>query len=935
VRNLLLATSGASVARSLIEGHHRFLKINQGDTDNGEVQHYVTNNQGVLANNRHFISKTAQEYQPNGDGTTEGQSLMVIGYAYAYMATGDPAYLAQAVWYWEAYVDYFYAGQPIPETPQRWICNWIVNAKEPVLANYPLNLDHPTQGGFKGIELDWVNGLTIIPHGAPTWGEYLDKATFAFEGVLGWDAINASVKAVYPSGSTDWDNDGIEYPVDWVILWTGDKVDWNGDVLSSGHPIEDHGTVQLKDTTVNGTVKFNYTTRNPVEHGGYMIPRNAVQHNRPIHTPIGSYINNMGNAADGELWFIDACKMLHDITGEDKYHKAMQSVLFTAYEYKNIDSLDMYFRQTTEASTPFTDGISYTWSYPDFEYAFDRDGSGYITIETVSGGDVSMEQQSISFMVSKDTLCQTVWGGITKTNSLPVSAEIELLVAVDKVKDNAIRYKANVPASISIVPIDYRIPLSKFTRMMMPNGNAYLTASASAVTEYGGVTYSESFQTISGDAVTGDRDSTVVDAVFASDSGGFIIGFWFAAGEVADPKSITYKSSADAYIKIDDADLWVWQWHLPSTNEQWVTVVLNRADLVLASWQGDHADEDVRPNTPNYITLEKMTVGNDNVNGLNFSYYCINDIPPVFDLASGYAFNYRITVMGDDAYNAVLGDCTLKNTLGSGLDYTPGVIPFSNIYEVGTEQMGAWHGLPYPGYQSPMMYALGVDSTKDPIYLTNTINFLYDSQQAYFNQFGVLGPGMSAYIWDRWDNVEYGSANTWTMYHWGDGHAWSGYQPRAYAWACRAWQVLVDGGKPVPTKLKDYCENWAKWLVMFTTTNNPTHVLPYEFPSASLPVVETDDFTGHMAGLWLAGSAILGILGSTVEGLDSLIEDCMTEIQKNYTVTDIPGHPMNGSWTPAARSSGDNGMFFGFWAAEILRGLGAYIIYKEGNHSFN
>ena len=174
-------------ALNMIEGHHRFLQRNTGDTTDATLQHFVQNTQGVLANNRHFIAHSQMEYQPNGDGTTEGQSLHILGYAHAYLATRDPRYLEAAVWYWEAYEAFFYAGQPIPDTPQRRIANWIVNAKEPVLANWPINVAEPTHSGFKGVEFTFSNGALAIPHGAPHWGEYLDKATFAFDGALALD----------------------------------------------------------------------------------------------------------------------------------------------------------------------------------------------------------------------------------------------------------------------------------------------------------------------------------------------------------------------------------------------------------------------------------------------------------------------------------------------------------------------------------------------------------------------------------------------------------------------------------------------------------------------------------------------------------------------------------------------------------------------------
>lgn len=37
------------------------------------------------------------EYQPNGDGTTEGQAIHILGYLHAYLATNDPIYLDKTV----------------------------------------------------------------------------------------------------------------------------------------------------------------------------------------------------------------------------------------------------------------------------------------------------------------------------------------------------------------------------------------------------------------------------------------------------------------------------------------------------------------------------------------------------------------------------------------------------------------------------------------------------------------------------------------------------------------------------------------------------------------------------------------------------------------------------------------------------------------------
>ncbi|WP_394520890.1 hypothetical protein C1N60_11860 [Pantoea sp. SGAir0184] len=197
----------------LLRGHRYFLERNTGKTIDGRKQHYVFNEQMVLSNNRHFIAASMQEAQPGGDATTEGQSLQIIGHCYAYMATRDEWQLDMAKKTFQAYIDHFYQ-EPVPDIPRMYICNWIINGKEPSLANYPIDWESPTHSGFKRVLLPYTNGLTKVPHGSPYFGEYLDKATFAFVGELAWDAINASVQALKADGSTDWSNDGQQYDID-------------------------------------------------------------------------------------------------------------------------------------------------------------------------------------------------------------------------------------------------------------------------------------------------------------------------------------------------------------------------------------------------------------------------------------------------------------------------------------------------------------------------------------------------------------------------------------------------------------------------------------------------------------------------------------------------------------------------------------------------
>ena len=299
------------IVLNILREHLAFLQKNTGTTYDAQKEHYVFNEDMVLSNNRHFIAASRQEAQPNGDATTEGQSLQIIGPALVYLATRDKAWLTMAEQCFEAYCKFFYREDknPMPNPPAPWYCNWIINGKEPVFADYPYDSAIPTHSGFRGVTFSFTDGVANIPHGAPHWGEYLDLATFAFVGALGWDSIVASVKYVKDDGEIDWDREGTQYDVDWIINWEGKKIDWDGNVeeFSDGTPViypdDMKGMVKLKEA-VTGDFMFNYAVRLPEEHGGVVIHRNEPQHNRPCHVPVT--VPNQGNAADAEEWFADA-----------------------------------------------------------------------------------------------------------------------------------------------------------------------------------------------------------------------------------------------------------------------------------------------------------------------------------------------------------------------------------------------------------------------------------------------------------------------------------------------------------------------------------------------------------------------------------------------------------------------------------------------------
>ena len=970
-------SGGADTERiaNILLGHHLFMLKNKGETTDATQQHYVTNLEYVLSNNRHFIAKSMQVYQPNGDATTEGQSLQILGYAYAYMATGYQPYLEQAKSYFDAYIEHFYYGQAIPDTPQRLICNWLVNGKEPVPSNFPVSFTDPTNSGYKSVPIQITDGVAQIPHGAPFYGEHTDKVTFVHRGHNTWESIVANVVNIMETvdwdeiyanyrvttmpeeptfqrswidwdgylGTTDgytpdWSQDGTQEPINvkTVIVRTGELVDVDSsDVLSEGHTTEEIGTITFEDTTLNGVYLLNYAVTLPIEEGGYLLERNKPWHNRPLNVPVATdntegtpQYNQMGNASDAEQWFGDAAYTLWKLTGEDKYKKVWDCVQFTVSEYVLIDAEDKFFRQSTQATIPFTDGISYDFYYPsDTVVDYTRDADGYIVADIAQAADLSLEQQTIWYRVTRETLVRSTYGGVdTAGNQL--TARIRMVIGTDKTEaENGIPLIADLPPSTTTDVVATDIPIGQLMRETKDDGSPYLLADARGLVPYGDSVATMSYETGINDQFTG----YVASVTLPNSDAGTVVDFSYLDDPDQPLTSILYKSDCEVDIRIEDADGYRWYWVLPNTAGVWTTTQLDPAAMTFSGYQPNHPDDEEPTTGANFTTVSDFTVLLENSDDVdkNFWYYCVNELPATYDIDDGYTFYYRLTITGKDKYTARIGDCYCIDQRDDPLAYTPGTVPFSNIYSEGSYEIGSWRGMPYPGYQHPMIFAL--DSSKVR-YFNNMVDFLYDSQKAFHDAFGVYGPGMSAYIWNRWDNYAYGDPDTWTMYNWGTDEAWSGYQPRAFHSAARSqYELLLKDGYG-DMKLNVYIGHWVSYLIDFMKNNNG--VSPTTFKSDGTVIGDPDDFTGHMSGLWLAGASFAKLAGVVNPELDWLIEALAKELMSHYQITEVPEHVLNGTWSPAQRlntGSGpeNNGMFFGFYSGEIMRGLSVYMLSKR------
>lgn len=955
IENLVQESSRKANALSLAYGHLKFLENNTGTTFLGDSDFLVLNEEGVLSNNRHFTGYTRQEYQPNGDATTEGQSLLITGFLHMYEATQELVWLDKAKEYWQAYFDFFYDGQVVPEVAKPFFCNWIVNGKEPVLAHYPLNPIYPTHGGFKSVPLWFENGLTQIPSGAPFWGQYLDVVSYAHRGHVSWPAINASVQNIEdvvdwniiynqhriltnntPWETTKWidwqgylskeytvlwgsNNAATKHLIEWIITWSGEKISGDGEVLSTGHSSIDFGKVQLVES-LTGCYLLNFSVKLPVADGGFLIERNKPWHNRPLNVPVPTVF--ISNAADAEQWFSEASYKLWQITGDLKYKKVFDCTIETCKMFSDIDRFDQFFRKSKEATTPWTDGISYDYSYPSTAIPeFTRDAEGYINIRQQVAAKQTLEQQSVWLRVNTSSSFIIELAGLSDDNS-PVSVSCKLSLSPEKVEDSPLAQDYFAPIS-DLESLDIQsleIPLSGFIKKKDAQGKEYLLMNPSMTSTYGGALESYPLYT---DILT-NRTGRVCRLEMDGD-GGASIDLWPLEGGRAKVRKFTYRTGPDNFnLRIEDSDGWRWWWMLPATNGVWTTIDLSVGSLNFSGYQPNRGDRE-NPTTPNYVDSDYFTLLLDEApigpTGW-IEWYCLNELPEQFQLESAYTLLFSITFESDAPFTAKLGDCKIKDYRADNVAYSPGVIPFSNNIDATSNLFDSWRGMPYPGYQYPWIWIVsGMD-----VHLNNMVDFLYDSQQVYFNQFGVLGPGAAAYYWNRWDNLAYGPADTFTFFHWGNGEPWAGYQPRAFYGAALALLTLKERNETVPTKLETYVLNWIQWLAQFQSANSGRN--PTRFPATQLPSTDSTDFTGHMSGLWLAGACCLALAGYKQPAIKTVIDNTIAELEDNFKIV-ASNHPMNGSWSPAVRANSNNGMFYGFWAGELLRSLGLYLRYLD------
>lgn len=976
----------AQPVQSMADGFVKFLDNNTGRTDDYRKDHFISNPEHIIANNRHYNYNSLMMGWPNENAPTEATAMAILGFLHLYIASDykNADYLKRAEEYWDAYTKSFFGGVPIPDTPTYWPDNWVINGKEPKLSCYPINWSIPYSSGFLDVELKYTNGRAKVPYGSPYWGEYLTYAYQAYKGELGYECVKAFVQKYNDDGSVNWDanGNGESHLVDWIVNEDHKKIKFNGnwggvsaDIIEDP-ATEDIGTIQLVDTDVNGTYKTTFAAKLPVDKGGYEIQRNEAYICWPLQVPVA--VANLQPASDATEWFLDATHILYTITGEEKYKKAFQSEDLTLYTMANFSERLKYFRICKGNYGFKTDGlgISYSWSpNATIKPAYTRSSAGYLITTCHEGGKVWLDNKGTwtSFKEGGNGLIHVELAG---SNPDVMSYKVEIRTDEKATIKYSYTLKGSEAGSfaytdrdkvtssnikvieIPVTKFSYKTlsgsPVSGFTEVVYdtavsdeaPKGaytnfTCYYPEPTENLSVWGQATASYSEEEVDYGDYTAKGGVTRYLIKANQANGGATLGFWHTydnsthTGTVAlkiIPATIRYRSNCVIGLKFTDTRDNEWRLinGLPNTNGKWSTWHLPVAKSNWTCESGFTGDiawptglEQISLDVPDGITIPS--------GGAYFDWARVNTPSASGSFTSGNVryFSLMADNETDTTWAIATGNIYPVNYV-SDLKYCPGTMPYGNNSTTESPQVEAWRGYPYTGYQYPMIYLWS--EYADSKYLQNMVNFLYDSQQVYNSKFGVLGPCMQSYYWERWDSVEKGIADTFTNTTF--DNSWSGYEPRAFYGAARCYYLIKRSGKTMPNHLEEFCLNWVNFLNDFYKAH---HYLPDYFPENGGPTKQADYDDFPIIFLYCSSLCELKMAGMKVSGMDDLIEWCMQYVRGMYLIiAGKPEHVFNGgiSQKPMLESEltghEQPGEFYGYQAGEILRTMGLYMQMKRG-----
>lgn len=826
----ILTSSQQNDLITWINGYLKFLNYNTRDTGSLAI-----NSLGLVGGS--FVTDDPNTaYQPPTATSSEAQLLVIRGCLDCYKLTGNKQWLSLATLTTNALLKYFYLTPTIPDEPdEKWVPHWLVNVTAPFHAR-----------SFK------LDGRATFTNGV---------ATFKHDGIV----------RVYSARALD-----ATLEVDWAPTAKVVGKEYKIKNLNFNYSA---GTVQitLEDSTFSGDLLLAY---------GFSIDEIVSVGERCEAWPVWRSLKagECGCATDSLAWAMSVYQKWYEITGDNKWNRALASTKAAFVKECNVSNSIYYLHVKPGQTDVLTNGVtSYSSRSASATYS-NQDNLILIKYpESTKAGEESFGTWVGDKVDFTDAKYINVTAGSDKL--------LHVFVKVDEEKE----YIADKRWTCDFWLRGNGTTEEKLESINLKPGNFYHSNQVWWGTGYNcDATIADNSGSGSSTSLTNQYDT--IDGIyrpcqkiaFSKGTGSWaqaIIGRSY--GQTL-PFSIEYKTNNDFDVVINTSS-GQYRYSLPSS-ATWTTKTITLESLGLSSIETissialDAKNDGDSSIFISYIgTLEKMP--NNYFSMLSFGYSEL----PAATVAIKYIWPYPQR---------------------EPLPYAPYIIPFD--YHLENYEVSDQRGAIYIGYQAPWVFQLDDVFPDKVTALQTNLKFLSDSQDYAANSMGVDGFFANVFFWDYREDYGDHTPNSFSMSGpWGD--VWGGFQYRAIADTARVF--LSDPSNSAAHKIvvrfyKGVDSIWDGTISTFPTVFNEK-TKPYNNQ-------HDPQMVANLAKS-LAYSLKSTVMTSDEKTLIAkLLRQCYNTLNSMYVpVKDFSDSLVEGTFSPDPA----NNNWYEYWGGDILSSL--------------
>lgn len=889
--------------------------VNFFNTYTRSTQPMVANLQGVTVSS--FTSATGRRgYLPTSTGTSNGQTLLIVGLLYArkYLTLNidKNTALNLAQLYTNAFVNYFYQ-ESIPTNPTSkiWLPHWLVNAKESFTSEGVLggNITNDTTGYFDDIFLNTSNnktfkllnsgyfnvtvnfafGVGTLSSSSPNFGDKLSDIyrIYSLDGKLLWQNVNATVSFGTEYAVNYWVSNQSLKGQNYRMYPTSNRYGGVTPITTS----ESAGKIVLT-SNYSGDLLIVYSA-----YTGATVGINESVEVYPITRPTQSNPKEKNHTLDASYSICNAFNEMYLATGNNTYNIAKQATIYSTGLAAQVVNDSYLFKVDLTSSDPFSvPGTRLIITNNSASGSATRNGNGWVVSNINNGTELNPIAEIQNFNVVSQ-----IQPGVTVDVSLGCSQntilEVYLSLAISKV-DNTKNYTFYQPV---VGGTDYNISILPSEFVKYNSSNWW----HSRITEVPIITYNTESSTATAsiglESIEGFKRLTSTVTLNQVSESITRVGFTMSNIGNMPPDIYYFKSGVQAKLKITDSLNQVYYWTLPNTSAVWskFTPKWNEADSNVYTLPGDGTivSVEIQSSSDGLSTTKIWWIG----------------ASPEILISACLSYKGAVVSKVDTAHTFKVGNFRCVNSPLTNLNYNPGVVPFTaNMVKntSGDYELSSWEGTkPFIGYQDPNMWEeWGYFDRAQQV-----LDFLLASQQAYTRQNTnrAIGPFASAYNWTSWKNGVNDNYNSWTFKDTIDPNVdWSGYQYKALVNVSKYWK-----SKPTDLKASSIVMTFLNYIDQFytVTNNNRLPSLYPEFVDPSVTYISIQD-----SALIARAALYANLSGGDRAVTYRVFKKSLDFLNSEYMTTGV----MSGTFTKSQANLSEGGLtikeLYGFQHAEIM-----------------